>query len=111
MDAGQLDDMDARLGYYKKTPIRHPVHLNGMIYHFCVKPNHEVVWKVNFLDAPGGPQRYEMNKGDVVAAIERSLQGMVSPELFDSSAKTKTAIIVAKQTMLLSSAACRYWLA
>ena len=71
MDAGQLDDMDARPGYYKKTPIRHPVHLNGMIYHFRVKPNHEVVWKVNFLDAPGGPQRYEMNKVDVVAAIER----------------------------------------
>jgi hypothetical protein len=113
MDASQLDDMDARPGYHKKTPIRHPVHLNGMIYHFCVKPNHEVVWKMNFLDAPGGrPQRYEMNKkGDVVAAIdERSLQGMVSPELFDSSAKTKTANIVAKQTMLLSSAACRYCL-
>jgi hypothetical protein len=52
MDAGQLDDiMDARPGYYyKKTPIRHPVHLNGMIYHFRVKPNHEVVWKVNFFD-------------------------------------------------------------
>jgi hypothetical protein len=44
MDADQLDDMDARPGYYKKTPIiRHPDHLNGMIYHFYVKPNREVV--------------------------------------------------------------------
>jgi hypothetical protein len=51
MDADQLDDMDARPGYYKKTPIiRHPVHLNGMIYHFYVKPNREVVWKLNFLN-------------------------------------------------------------
>ena len=71
MDAAQMDDMDARPGYYKKTPLRHPVHLNGMIYHFRLKPNHEVVWKVFFQDAPGGPQRYEMNKADVVAAINR----------------------------------------
>jgi hypothetical protein len=53
MNAGQLDDMDARPGYNKKTPIRHPVHLNGMIHHFRVKPNHEVVWKVSFLEDPG----------------------------------------------------------
>jgi hypothetical protein len=40
MDADQLDDMDARPGYYKKTPIiRHPVHLNGMIYHFYMCGN------------------------------------------------------------------------
>jgi hypothetical protein len=69
-----LMTLNARTGYYKKTPIRHPVHLNGMIYHFRVKPNHEVVWKVNFLDAPGGPQRYEMNKVDV--GCHRALQGM-----------------------------------
>lgn len=71
MDADQLDQMDARPGYYKKTPIRHPVYLNGMIYNFRTKPNHEVVWKVIFLDAPGGPQRYEMEKDEVVAAMDR----------------------------------------
>jgi hypothetical protein len=49
MDAYQFDDMDARPGYYKKTPSRHPVHLNGMIYRFYVKPNHEVVGKSTFL--------------------------------------------------------------
>jgi hypothetical protein len=37
MNADQLDDMDARPGYFKKTPIRHPVHLNGMVYHFYVR--------------------------------------------------------------------------
>jgi hypothetical protein len=53
MDAYKFDNMDARPGYYKKTPIRHPVHLNGMIYRFYVKPNHEVAWKVNFLNGHG----------------------------------------------------------
>lgn len=70
MDADQLDDMDARPGYYKQTNIRHPVHLNGVIYHFRMKPvTHEIVWCVVFKDAPGGMQRYEMNKADVVTAI------------------------------------------
>jgi hypothetical protein len=36
MDAYQFDDMDDRPGYYKKTPIRYPVHLNAMIYRFYV---------------------------------------------------------------------------
>jgi hypothetical protein len=72
-DAYQFDDMDARPGYHKKTPtIRHPVHLNGMIYRFYVKPNREVVWKINCLNGHGSPQRYKMNKAvDVVAAVER----------------------------------------
>jgi hypothetical protein len=33
MGADQLDDMDAHPGYFKKTLIRHPVHLNLMVYH------------------------------------------------------------------------------
>jgi hypothetical protein len=69
MDAYQFDDLDARPGYYKKTPIiRHPVHLNGMISHFYVKPNREVVWKINFLNGHGSPQRYKAV--DVVAAVD-----------------------------------------
>jgi hypothetical protein len=69
MDAYQFDDLDARPGYYKKTPIiRHPVHLNGMISHFYVKPNREVVWKLNFLNGHGSPQRYKAV--DVVAAVD-----------------------------------------
>jgi hypothetical protein len=48
MDADQLDDMDARTGYYKKkTTIGHPINLNGMIYRFYVKSN--LVRKINFL--------------------------------------------------------------
>ena len=61
--------MDARPGYYKKTPIiRHPVHLNGMIYRFYLKPNREVVWKINFVNGHGSPQRYKAV--DVVAAVD-----------------------------------------
>jgi hypothetical protein len=52
-----FDDMDTRPRYYKKMPIRHPVHLNGMIYRFFVKPNREVAWKINFLNGHGSPQR------------------------------------------------------
>jgi hypothetical protein len=83
MDAYQFDDMDARPGYYTKTPSPHPVHLNGMIYRLYVKPNHEVVRIINFLNGHGSPQRYKINKVvDVVAAIER----LVSLELLlDSS--------------------------
>jgi hypothetical protein len=43
MDAYQFDDMDARPGDYKKTHIRHSVHLNGMIHRFYeAKPRSRV---------------------------------------------------------------------
>jgi hypothetical protein len=101
--------MDARpAGYFKKTPTRHPVHLNGMIYHFRVKPNHEVVWEINFLNAHGGPQRYEMNKvvDVVVAAFERYKEWYRQSSLI---LKMKAAKIVAKLCCCQHLVA-RYWL-
>jgi hypothetical protein len=103
MDADQLDDMDARPGYFKKTPMRHPV------YHFRVKPNHEVVWKINFLNAHGGPQRwYEMNKVvDVVAAVERYKEwwyrysSLIIPRDEDGEDSCKTMLLPAARRSVL----------
>jgi hypothetical protein len=42
----------------RRPSIRPPVHLNGMIYRFYVKPNREVVLKINLLNGHGSPLRY-----------------------------------------------------
>jgi hypothetical protein len=66
-----LDKFDSRPGDFRKTPIRHPIHLNGMIYNFRMKPDRTLVWNVRFPDAPGGEQKYEMDKSAIAEAMTR----------------------------------------
>ena len=53
-----------------KTMIRHPEYLTGYVTDYRLKPNGVFVWSVNFPDAHGGEQKYEMEKHDLQCAIE-----------------------------------------
>ena len=53
-----------------KTMIRHPGYLTGYVTDYRLKPNGVFVWSVNFPDAHGGEQKYEMEKHDLQCAIE-----------------------------------------
>jgi hypothetical protein len=70
-------DMDyVKPARWRKQIIRHPEYLTGHVYDTRTyeNPNRDgsmvTVWKVRFPDAPGGMQDFEMEKDDLMEAIE-----------------------------------------
>ena len=65
-----IDAKGMKLADWVKTMIRHPDYLTGYVTDYRLKPNGIFVWSVNFPDARGGAQMYEMEKNDLQCAIE-----------------------------------------
>ena len=73
-DRDLTDPKALRPAAWRKTPVRHPEYLNGIIYSYRVCPADsdgviETVWNARFPDAPGGLQDYEMTTEEFEKAI------------------------------------------
>jgi hypothetical protein len=66
----EVDVKSIRPGAWRKTPIRHPEYLNGVVYSYRVNHADETLWNVRYPDAPGGLQDYEINGEEFQEAIE-----------------------------------------
>jgi hypothetical protein len=69
-DRDLVDAKSIRPGAWRKTPIRHPVYLTGLIYGYRVKPDTTTVWQARYPDAPGGMQEFELETEEFEEAIE-----------------------------------------
>jgi hypothetical protein len=74
-DSYDIKTIEDRPQAFRKTWVRHPIYLNGIVVDYRVKPDeaNTTVWQCRFPDAPGGQQNEELTQEEFIDCQNRYL--------------------------------------